>query len=323
METNNKNNKRIIVHIILIAIVVFFIAYIGVRLYRWNKGTIDDTDVSVNNPEFDVEVLDYILPQNPSVLEGREDDGITTVVCIGNNPFSDDRWTDLNLCDLIEKELGGNAKVYNCSFSDSLVASINGSYFSSTPYDAFSFYWVCAAMATGDFSNLDDAYKNLGEESKEKLESINNIKEIDFDKVDVIAIMYNGHDHYCKRPVDDGEEVNIQYYTGALEAGLQLLQNAYPYIRIMVMSPTYEYGVDENGKYIEADMNRNDFGTLSTYVIKESDTCYENSVSFIDNYYGTVNQLNADKYLVDNKKLNEEGKKLVAKRFVECLNKYK
>ncbi len=325
-DLEKKFNKRVIVHIILIALVLAFFAYIGVRLYRWNKGKVDDTDVSVVNHEFDVEVMDYILPMDPKLLEGREDDGVTKIVFLGNNPLDRARWDDSSICRLVQKELtdsGENAEIYNCSVGESLVASINETYANNVPIDAFSFYWVSAAIATSDYSNMDDAYSNLGYENTGMVETIDNLKRIDFETVDVIAIMYDGNDFRCDRPLDDGEEINIQYYTGAMEAGLQILQSAYPHIRIMVMSPTYEYGLDENGEYIDADLNKNYFGSLSTYVQKESDTCYENSVSYIDNYYGTVNELNAKEYLDDNQQLNEEGRKLVAKRFVECLNKYK
>ncbi|SDA66528.1 hypothetical protein SAMN02910368_01903 [Lachnospiraceae bacterium G11] len=325
-DLEKKFNTRVIVHIILIALVVAFFAYIGIRLYRWNKGKVDDTDVSVINHEFDVEVMDYILPMDPKLLEGREDDGVTRIVFLGNNPLDKARWDDSSICRLVQKELtdsGEHAEVYNCSVGESLVASINETYANNVPIDAFGFYWVSAAIATSDYSNMDDAYSHMGYENTGMVETIDTLKNLDFETVDVIAIMYDGNDFRCDRPLDDGEDINIQYYTGAMEAGLQTIQAAYPHIRIMVLSPTYEYGVDETGQYINADLKKNYFGSLSTYVQKESDTCYENSVSYIDNYYGTVNEINAKEYLEDNQQLNEEGRKLVAKRFVECLNKYK
>ena len=39
-------------------------------------------------------------------------------------------------------------------------------------------------------------------------------------------------------------------FTGNLEASIEVLQNYYPQIRIIVMSPTYAYAVDENGDYV-------------------------------------------------------------------------
>ena len=146
MEDRNINENevkkfdwRVIAHIILILLVVAFFTYVGVKLYRWNKGKVDNTDVNVHHSEYDIEVMDYILPMDPKLLEGHEDDGVTTVVCIGNNPFADEWYGGDNLARLIGEELGDNSIVYNCSIYESLVASINETYYDQTPYDAFSF----------------------------------------------------------------------------------------------------------------------------------------------------------------------------------------
>ena len=88
----HRKNFRVNLHIILIAAIVLIAVVAVYRLYRWNKGTPLDTDTSDVDPsEFDVETLDMILPMDASLLAGREDDGVTTILCLGNNPFSDDR----------------------------------------------------------------------------------------------------------------------------------------------------------------------------------------------------------------------------------------
>ena len=45
-------------------------------------------------------------------------------------------------------------------------------------------------------------------------------------------------------------------------------------------------------------------------------------VSFVDNLYGTVNLYNANDYLIDNVKLNKDGKQKLAERFVYALQYY-
>lgn len=326
-EENNEEQymeekKNPIVHILLIAIIVGFIAFIAVRLYIWNKGTVDDTDVNVINHEFDVECIDYILPATPQQKEAQVDDGITTVVCFGNAPFADDYGKETNLANLIQKELGEDSVVYNCSVKGSILACANDTITSAYYYDAFSLYWLTLGFCV---DNMDTLYSTADtiNASDEIYETLDNIDSIDFSKVDVIAIMYDAYEYYINmRICDDDNETNVRYFTGALAASIQQIQESYPNIRIMVMSPTFAYWEDENGNRDSADKYMNSYGTLATYVIKESDTCYENSVSFIDNYYGTVNELNASDYLEDKSHLNLEGRKLVAKRFVECMNKY-
>ena len=80
-------------HVILIAVICLIAVIAGYRLYRWNQGGIsaEDEVADVDPSEFDIETLDMIIPMDASALEGHEDDGVTTILCLGNNPFSDDR----------------------------------------------------------------------------------------------------------------------------------------------------------------------------------------------------------------------------------------
>lgn len=323
-EEENKPKSKFNLNLILLLIIVGIVVFAAIKLVIWDKGVKDDTDVSINNPEFDVESMDYILPLNPKFLEGREDDGITTVVCFGNAPFSDDRGEDNNLTALIQKELGEKAKVYNCSIPDSYMTAMRPAYNQEHLYDAFSFYWMTTAFAADNMGIIDSAMETMETVPAEVEASIGELKSIDFNQVDIILVMYDGSDYLAgRKTINDDNKTDIQYFTGALSAGIQLIQNTYPHIRIMVMSPTYAYGLDENGQYQSSDLIDYGMGPLSTYAILESNACYENSVSFIDNIYASVNEDNADEYLEDNIHLNEKGRQLLARRFVECLNLYK
>ncbi|MEI3211139.1 MAG: hypothetical protein V8S42_01635 [Lachnospiraceae bacterium] len=57
----------------------------------------------------------WILPD----WKCHEDDGVTTILCLGNNPFADDRSGD-GLASLIAGKT--NSTVYDCSFPDSSAA---------------------------------------------------------------------------------------------------------------------------------------------------------------------------------------------------------
>lgn len=322
-EPEKKAPRKINLHFVILGAVLFILVFAVIRLLIWNKGITIKPDENQDPSAFDVETMDSIIPLNPSLLKGREDDGLTTVVCLGNAPFADDWDAEDNLAALIGTELGENTKIYNCSVADSYMTAMLPTFSEDHPYDAFSFYWMATALAVGNTGVLDTALAALPEVPAELRECVDTMKQIDMDQVDVIAIMYDGSDYLAGRKVIDREnKTDIQYFTGALAAGIQLIQNNFPYIRIMVMSPTYAYALDENGEYASSDIVDYGMGALPTYVILESDTCYENSVSFIDNLYGTVNVNNADQYLTDYIHLNPQGRELVAKRFAECLNMY-
>lgn len=315
--------KKINFHYITLGIAAIIILIVAVKLIVWNKGIQDDTVITSEDSDFDVEVMDYILPLHPSLLEDHEDDGVTTVLCLGNSPFSDDRNAENNLTRLMEQELGENAKVYNGSFKDSYMTAMLPTFSEEHINDAFSFYWVSTVLAVDNDQVLDRALNAMEEVPSDVQESVDLIKSIDMNEIDVIAIMYDGNDYLAGRKTLDSENpTDIRTFTGALAAGIQLFQQTYPHVRIMVMSPTYAYGLDEDGEYVSSDMMNYGMGSLATYAILESDICYENSVSYIDNIYGSVNANNADKYLLDYIHLNEKGRQLVAERFAECLNLY-
>ena len=114
-----KKGFKINMHFVLIAIIVLIAGISVYRLVRWNQGTTLEDDIEVDPSEFDVEKMDMIIPMDSSRLEGREDDGVTTILCLGNNPFSDDRSETGLAAKIAEKT---DAVVYDCAFPNSSAA---------------------------------------------------------------------------------------------------------------------------------------------------------------------------------------------------------
>ena len=89
-ENEKKGGFKINFHIIIIVAILLIAVFSVYRLMRWNQGTtVEESEVEVDPSAFDIETLDMIIPMDASRLEGREDDGETTILCIGNNPFAD------------------------------------------------------------------------------------------------------------------------------------------------------------------------------------------------------------------------------------------
>lgn len=191
--------------------------------------------------------------------------------------------------------------------------------------DIFNFYWLCH-LAVNDI--IDEKYMEglnvLGDNAPpEAMEIYNTLNTLDFSTVDAIAIMYDASDYLAGHEMySDTNYTDIVQFTGNLEAGIELLREAYPHIRIIVLSPPYAFGLDENGNYVSSDIQRYGWDVLSTYVIKQYQSCSSRSVTFVDNLYGTITQDNASEYLTDHLHLNVNGRKLVAQRFVNALNYY-
>ena len=110
---------RLNIHLILLAVIVLIIIFCAVKLYIWNKGVPSDYDPNRQTTDFDTEAMDYIIPLAPDKLEGREDDGVTTILCLGDDPFSLDQGSG-GLAEQIAAKTG--ATVYNGSFTGTTMA---------------------------------------------------------------------------------------------------------------------------------------------------------------------------------------------------------
>ena len=93
------------------------------------------------------------------------------------------------------------------------------------------------------------------------------LKELDFNTVDTLVIFYNAQDYLNLRiglnPDNDKDPIT---YNGALNAGIQMIQEKYPFIRIVCLSFPMCYAYDSSGNIVSGD--RYDFGNgkLTTYL---------------------------------------------------------
>lgn len=315
--------SRINVHIVLLAVFLLFIGCIVYKFLNWGV-EVDLDEIFKDGPGEYSDIFDVIVPLTDGqgkIIYPDYEDGIT-ILAFGNAPFADDRGSKDNLTEMIQ-ELSG-ATVYNCSISGSYLASQNPTIDPHNyPWDVFTFYWMCL-MTTEETtrSQFLTALDTLGENAPpEGRDVYDTLCSIDMNEVDVITVMYDGSDYLLGHKMfDDDKPTDIEYFTGNLTAGIELLQQLYPHIRIIVLSPTYAFGLDEEGNYVSSDLQRYGQDVLSTYVIKQGYYCNISGITFVDNLYGTIHEDNAREYLSDHIHLNVEGRKKVAERFVYALN---
>ena len=304
------------IHIIILAAIVLIVGFSAYRLYKWNKGVPSDYDPDYQTTDFDIEVMDSIIPLAPDKLEGHEDDGITTILCLGDDPFSLNQGEG-GLAEQIATKTG--ATVYNGSFTGTTIAMQNPSYQDWYFLDAFSFSYVAQSLASGDFDIMRQAAAYSYDEAFPRTTEM--LASLDMSSIDILCVMYDGSDYINMRPSDDP---NAPYdpitYTGALRSGIEAIQQAYPYIRIVIMSHTFCHSIDENGNFQNGDRADLGHGTLSHYFQKELDVTMDCGVSFIDNFYGSINEDNYLEYMTDYIHFNDEGRELLANRFTECIS---
>ena len=324
---NNSEKKKfhfhINIHVILISLIVILLGISAFRLYKWNQGEQIYVDPNADTSQFDVEALDSIMPLPPAKQAGHTYDDELSILFLG----------DFNIAAMPDKEdsfpnlvasLTG-ATVYNGAFPNCSLAAKNLNFTESDePSDAFSLPYIAEAICSGDFSlqtSIIEAYRSDGITSQAALKTL---KDVDYNSIDVLCIAYSATDYLFQRGVENPEDpYEICTYTGALRTAIEKIQQTYPFMRIIVMSPCYVYVTNEDGSVIESGTTNFGHGALPHYLLKEIDVCTELAVSIVDNFYGTINQDNYKEYYSDDPYYSSEvGRKKMAERFSEALMKY-
>lgn len=310
---------RMIWHIAFVLILALCVGLIYFRFANWGTRvpSFFDPDAEIDDSDF-IEVLDHMI--NVPADKRQDTDGIRTVVLLGNSPFADERDSEDSVVSLIGQMT--DATIYNCSVADSHLAAARETFLAEEdPIDAFNLYWLSTLITLQNTSIYESAFAAMGDSAPEDARyAYETLSTLDFQNVDVLAIMYDASDYLEERPLYNVlNTTDIQTFAGNMDASLDLLCNAFPHLRIIVMSPTYAYYVDENGEYISSDIHKSTGYSLSTYAGNLEQIAYYHSVSYLDNIYGTVNEENAREYLTDHLHLNAAGRRRLAERFVYAL----
>ena len=296
-------------HLIFFIVVIILFIFAIVKFLLWSKGEDSGYDPNEITTEFDVETMDHIQPMDTSRFEGIEDDGITTILCLGNSPFADNKGEN-GLAQTLARKMNGVA--YDGSFANTYQSMYNKTYQDTYRPDGLSLYPLVNAICTGDFSIPESVAATVGES---ELQTVEMLKNLDYKTVDMLVIMYDLSDYINRRPLYSQTDKNdLITWAGSLNASLELIEETYPHIRTVVLSmPACGATVDDY--YIDGDKVNLGNGTLPDYINYEVDVILANGVSFIDNYYGVITVENRDEYLVNDYHLNEKGIEAIADRF--------
>jgi len=313
-ESNNhrghkvrRGRRRPIVTWIVGIVALVVIVFVAIRVIKWNKGVASDYNPNEDTSEYDVEPTDYIQPLSAEQLAGKIDDGVTTILVLGNSPFADN-YDDNNLAKAIASEF--DATVINGGFEESYITVQNANYDTEEEEDGVSLPNVAKALVSRDFSTVRDGASQISETAIKVCDTLENT---DMSSVDAIFIMYNLEDYRDHRPLGSEDKEDTTCIYGALYSSIKAIQDAYPYIRIVMLSqPAAGATVDDF--FVDGDKYDIGCGTLPDYVTFETQAVASRGASFIDVYYGAINVDQRDKYLCDDYHINDDGAKAIAKR---------
>lgn len=315
MDENEREKKRIPFKLnyhllIIIAAVFLFLSGIFVLL-RWNKGVDSDYDPDFVTTDFDVEELDFIV-WRPDSLEEKEDDGELHILCLGNNPFSDETGEN-GLAALIAKETGGIT--YNGAFPNSrIVCNLTP----ATLEESFSLYYVTMALINDDFSYLREMAGKTADMRYAKAVDI--LASLDMQKIDVLVVMYDTTDYNMLSAAHNpNDDYDFNAFTGALRVSMEYIKEFFPHIRIIFMSHSYAEYMDEDGKLHNGIITDLGNGTVTHYLIMGYDVATSVGFNFIDNFFGTIHEENHQEYMIDHMHYNDAGRLLLAKRVAKII----
>ena len=234
-------------HLIFFIVVIVLFLFAIIKFALWSKGEKTDYDPNEINTEFDVETMDHIQPMDTSRFEGIEDDGVTTILCLGNSPFADNKGEG-GLAQTIARKM--DAVAYDGSFANTYRTMYNKTYQESYKPDGLSLYPIVSAICSGDFSLPEHVASKISETDVATVEMLKNL---DYKTVDMLVIMYDLSDYISNRPLYNPSDKNdIITWTGALNASLELIEKTYPHIRTIVLSMP-ACGATVDGYYIDGD----------------------------------------------------------------------
>jgi len=311
-----KSKKDMATHAIIIGIIVLILIVSVFKLVKWNQGT-EDAGAVVTDEDFDTEPEDYITVMSDELLASKNDDGVTDIVFLGDDLLSD--YTGADGIPAMTQKLVADSKVYNIGFDGMHMSASSSIWSEDNSADSFSLYWVAKSIALGDYNLLNNYADSVNPDFKATVEAL---QSIDFSTVDVLAISYGVHDYLDGRLITDvADPNNISAYTGSLKSSIEAIQEAYPHIRIVVMAPTFCL-IEQDGKTLNCDVTNTGYGMLGDYMVAGKSIAVELNVTYLDNYYGVkINAENFKNYLEDNTHPNEAGRKMIADRLAEVLNK--
>gem|GEM_PF-494292 len=292
------------------------VAAIVIWLFVWNIGEKSVWNRNETTTDYDIEVQDVIVAQNPKDLEGHTDDGVTNILFLGNDLISDDE-TESGIAGQVASL--GNVQTITAAFPGSQITCFNTDYKTDSQHDMddiYNFFYVANCISTGDFSALSNvaAYHS---DTPVYADAASTLAGIDWNTIDMIAISYNAADYLNGSAVwNDANDLDIVTYTGALRLGIRRIHEKYPWIRLVFLSPTYTRIEDQSGTLQNGDTTNIGNGDMSTYWLKAVDVCVGEQVSFLDNYYGSINGQNYQEYMTDGVHLNSAGNTAIARHFV-------
>lgn len=235
------------------------------------------------------------------------------IVCLGDSILGNVR-DETSVTSVMESILG--EEVANGAFGGTCASLSNTGYRPTFYEDSINLTMLADAIADKDFfvQLCDISSNNFTLPYFE--DCLRELSTIDFTQAEILFIEHGINDYSAGRPVDNPDNPkDVFTYAGALRYSIEKLQEAYPKLQIVLVTPVYCYFQDRGMDSEQADFGH---GVLEAYVEAERQVAEEYGLPCIDNFANLgVNRDTIDEYAVDGIHLNEKGRALLANALAE------
>ncbi len=233
---------------------------------------------------------------------------------------------NVSVVQTVGKELGLSA--FNGAFGGSSMAMSDEKDWGSLTNNQWCMARMAEAIAYRDWQNQNasmayaEHYREYGMYMpayfKDRMDAL---AKIDFSRVKVLVIEHGTNDYNGGYALDNPDDLyDISTFGGALRYSLELLQESYPDMKIVLITPIY----CAFGDNLEQICHETDFGggTLSDYMKLEKEIAAEYGVICIDAFENSgIREENSKEYLSDGLHLTDEGALLLSNYLAEELKK--
>lgn len=260
-----------------------------------------------------MECLDFYVYPDEEARANHSDNGKLDILILGNS-YVNNKGAKVSIVNEMRDKM--DAHIVDLSADNTFLTC-------DVPNRAYTYDCLSLFHQITDIHNHDITY--VGDErsasafstSKRHKEYLKDFKKTDFNDFDIVLIMFNLNDFYGLKPTMAIDDKDVRGFHGSLYTSIKFLQDNYPHLQVMLVSPYPEYLVTEDGIQLS---NASDYGwgTSSVYVEHALAVATQLCVSYIDNYFYIINDENIEEY-VSGFDLTDKGSIVLANHIINFI----
>ena len=212
-----------------------------------------------------------------------------------------------------------NKNVFNGALGGTCMSRTDTTMEMAYTKDGLSMVSLARAIYMNDFG-VQETIRIRENATEYFYDTVTSMEYMDYAEAEVVFIEQGINDYHAGVPIENREEPYNQYtYKGALRSTIQYLQQAYPHLRIILVTPTYTWYTVPHLTCEEMDEGG---GVLEDYVQAQIQVAEEMGVELIDLYHNFYTHNTWDDYLtytVDGVHPNEVGRDMIATKLAGYL----